>query len=136
MKEHAFQYLLDANIVSDLIRTPDGAIAKRIAKVGEALVCTSILVAAELRFGAAKRGSNQLSARVELVLSLLPVLAFDVGMDATYATIRLALETAGLPIGGNDLQIAAQARSLKLTLVTANIREFQRVPKLKVENWL
>ena len=136
MKQHAFQYLLDTNIVSDLIRTPDGAIAKRIAKVGEALVCTSIVVAAELRFGAAKRGSKLLSGRVELVLSLLPVIPFGVGMDATYATIRLALEAAGTPIGGNDLLIAAQARSRKLTLVTANVREFQRVPKLKVENWL
>jgi len=131
-----FTYLLDTNILSNLIRDPAGSIARRIAEKGEETVCTSIVVACELRFGAEKKQSASLQARVEELLTVLDVLALDVDTDVHYAEIRAQLEVAGTPIGPNDLLIAAHARSLDLTLVTANIREFSRVPGLSVENWL
>lgn len=136
MANAAYKYLLDTNAVSDLVRNPQGVVAKRIAKVGEAVVCTSIIVACELRYGAAKKGSERLSEQVELVLSVLPILALEQEVDRVYGEIRVALETSGTPIGGNDLLIAAQARSAALTIVTSNVKEFQRVPKLKVVYWL
>lgn len=130
------RYLLDTNILSDLIRNPAGRAAQAIRRVGEDMVCTSIVVAGELRYGAAKKGSATLTRRVEALLSEIPVLALDVPADAAYGAIRAGLEGAGLPIGGDDLLIAAQARTVGLTLVTANEREFRRVPGLSVENWL
>lgn len=129
-------YLLDTNILSDLVRHPQGAVAKRIAEVGEDAICTSIIVAAELRYGAVKRQSERLTQQLELILSRLPIQGFDTSMDEAYAAIRAHLERAGTPIGGNDLLIAAQARSLGLTVVTANLREFSRVPDLAIETWL
>lgn len=130
------QYLLDTNILSDLIRNPQGKAAKRIAKVGEDNVCTSIVVAAELRYGCARSGSRRLIEAVEELLSEIDILPFDVPADAAYGMIRAALEAAGKPIGGNDLLIAAHAQAIAATIVTANEGEFKRVRGLKVENWL
>ena len=131
-----FTYLLDTNILSSLIRDPFGRVSQRIAEKGERTVCTSIAVACELRFGAEKKQSATLQARVEELLSVIDVLALDVDTDAHYADIRAHVEAAGTPIGPNDLLIAAHARSLELILVSANVREFSRVPGLSVENWL
>ena len=130
------RYMLDTNILSDLVRQPQGQIAQHIAQVGEDVVCTSIIVAAELRFGAAKRASARLTQQVETILGVLPVLPFDAPADAAYADIRQHLAQAGQPIGPNDLLIAAHARSLGCILVTANTREFARVPDLPLVNWL
>ena len=130
------RYLLDTNIISDLIRNPQGKAAKRIARVGENNICTSILVAAELRYGCAKSGSARLLKAVEDLLSEIDVLPFDIPADARYAGIRAGLEAAGKPIGGNDLLIAAHAHATGATIVTANEAEFKRVRGLKVENWL
>jgi tRNA(fMet)-specific endonuclease VapC len=132
----AFRYLLDTNIVSDLIRNPTGVVHDRIARVGEQTVCVSIVVAAELRFGARKRNSAKLTERVEAILDSIVVIPFEAPADDHYATIRGFLESSGDPIGPNDLLIAAHARALDLTLVTANFTEFSRVPALRVENWL
>lgn len=129
-------YLLDTNILSDLIRHPQGAVADRIAEVGEANVATSIVVAAELRFGARKRDSAKLTAQVEAILSVLPVLALEAPADAAYARLRASLESRGQTIGGNDMLIAAHAIALDRTLVTANLREFGRIAELKAVNWL
>ena len=82
------RYLLDTNIVSDLLRNPGGRAARRLAVVGDAAVCTSIVVACELRYGAAKKGSPQLSERVEVLLGSLDVIAFDKDADRRYAEIR------------------------------------------------
>jgi len=129
-------YMLDTNVISDLIKNPAGKAAKRIAKVGEDTVCTSVIVAAELRYGSAKRGSERLHKAVEDVLSEMTVLPFDVPADAEYGGIRSELEAAGRPISGNDLLIAAHACAISATLVTANTEEFKRVQGLKVQNWL
>jgi len=130
------RYLLDTNILSDLIRNPAGRAARRLAVVGETTVCTSIVVACELRYGAAKKGSPQLSERVEVILESLEVLPLDKEADRRYAEIRSHLERLGKPIGPNDLLIAAHARALDLTLVTDNVEEFGRVPGLSTEAWL
>ena len=132
----AVSYLLDTNILSDLVRNPAGVVAQQIERVGEDRVCTSIIVAAELRYGGLKSGSEQLAKRVDLILSSLTILPVDLPSDREYAALRHALSSQGTPIGPNDLLIAAHARSLDLTVVTGNLREFQRVPGLKVENWL
>ncbi len=130
------RYLLDTNILSDLVRHPQGQIAREIARVGESAVCTSIIVAAELRFGAAKRRSERLTAQLEAILGALEVQAFDAPADVAYGRLRAELEAAGLPIGGNDMLIAAHALSTGSIIVTDNQREFERVPDLQIENWL
>ena len=129
-------YLLDTNIISDLIRNPSGAAAQRIEQLGAKGICTSIVVAAELRYGCAKKGSPRLLEKVDAVLRTIPVVALDLPADTDYGRIRAELEAAGQPIGGNDLLIAAHALALGLTLVTNNTREFARIRGLKVENWL
>lgn len=130
------RYLLDTNIVSDLVRNPQGRSAQRIRAVGETQVCTSIIVAAELRYGAAKKGSPRLTRQLEAVLAVLEVLPFEAPADVTYGELRARLEQAGLPIGGNDLLIAAQAVALDCAVVTDNEREFGRIEGLRSENWL
>lgn len=130
------RYLLDTNIVSDLVRNPQGGSARHVQRVGEAKVCTSIIVAAELRYGAAKKNSARLSTQLETVLGALEVLPFKAPEDAAYGAVRTKLERAGTPIGGNDMLIAAQALSLGYTIVTDNEKEFARVTDLRIENWL
>lgn len=130
------RYLLDTNIISDLIRNPGGKAAENLRRVGEDVVCTSIVVAAELRYGAAKKGSAKLLRRVEDFLADIEVLPLDVPVDAAYGRLRAELEAAGQPVGANDLLIAAHACTLGTTLVTANEREFGRIRGLAVENWL
>ena len=130
------RYMLDTNIISDLIRNPQGRAAKRIARVGENNICTSIIVAAELRYGCAKSGSERLLEAVEDLLGEIDVLPLDVPADAEYGGLRAELETAGKPIGENDLLIAAHAYAVGATIVTANTDEFKRIRGLKVENWL
>jgi tRNA(fMet)-specific endonuclease VapC len=130
------RFLLDTNIVSDLVRHPRGRIADRIAEVGEQHICTSIIVAAELRYGAAKKGSSRLTAQLEAVLAAVDVLALEAPADTVYGELRAQLERAGQSIGANDLLIAAHARALGHTVVTDNEREFSRIDDLRVENWL
>jgi tRNA(fMet)-specific endonuclease VapC len=130
------RYLLDTNVVSDLIRNPQGRVTEHIRRVGEAQVCTSIIVAAELRYGAAKKGAPRLTIQLEAVLGALDVLPFEAPADVAYGQIRTQLEQAGRPIGGNDLLIAAQTIALGHTIVSDNEREFARIDGLLRENWL
>ena len=129
-------YMLDTNIISDLARNPSGPVAKHIAEVGPETISVSIITAAELRYGCAKKGSPRLLAQIEAILDGVQILALDVPVDAEYGGIRAELEAAGQPIGPNDLLIAAHAYALDAILVTANVREFTRIRALKVENWL
>jgi len=129
-------YLLDTNIISDIIRNPAGLAARRIEQIDPKDICTSIVVAAELRYGCAKKGSARLLAKVQAALETIPVLPLDVPADSAYGAIRSALEAAGQTIGLNDLLIGAHAHALGLTLVTDNVRAFSRIPGLSVETWL
>ncbi|MES2723412.1 MAG: type II toxin-antitoxin system VapC family toxin [Pseudomonadota bacterium] len=130
------RHLLDTNILSDLVRNPQGRIAKQITEIGEDAVCTSVIVAAELRFGAAKKGSARLTAQLETVLGALEILPFEAPADVAYGQLRAQLEAEGTPIGGNDMLIAAHALASGCSVVTDNEREFGRVNGLTVLNWL
>jgi tRNA(fMet)-specific endonuclease VapC len=129
-------YLLDTNILSHLVRQPQGPVAARIAEVGEANVLTSVIVACELRYGAAKRGSRRLTRQVEAILGALTIRPLESDVERVYAAIRVALEKKGTPIGAHDMLIAAHARTIDAVCVTDNVAEFNRIPALKVENWL
>lgn len=130
------RYLLDTNVVSDLVRNPGGHVTRHIREIGGKNVCTSIIVAAELRYGAIKKGSPRLTTQLETVLRTLEVLPFEAPADVVYGQLRAHLEQSGSPIGANDLLIAAQAVALGTTIVTDNEREFARIDGLSCENWL
>ena len=130
------QYLLDTDIVSALVKKPAGPLADRFARLDPDSFCTSIVVAAELRYGACRKDSAKLTQQVEAVLEGIDILPIETPVDRHYGEIRAALARIGQPIGQNDLFIAAHARALDLILVTGNVGEFSRVPGLRVENWL
>ncbi|MFH0727176.1 MAG: PIN domain-containing protein [Pseudomonadota bacterium] len=98
--------------------------------------CTSIIVSAEIHFGLRKKASEKLSQQAAQILSVIDILPLEPPVDEHYGAIRTDLNQMGMPIGWNDLFIAAHARALNLILVTDNIREFYRVLGLRVENWL
>jgi tRNA(fMet)-specific endonuclease VapC len=129
-------YMLDTNIISDMVRNPQGKVAQAIAERSADRFCASIITAAELRYGCAKKGSARLEAQVNAILGSLPVYPLDGPADAAYGHIRNTLEAAGTPIGPNDLIIAAHALAIGAVLVTANLNEFARVPGLTLENWV
>ena len=93
-------------------------------------------MAAELRYGCAREGSERLLKSVEDLLAEIDVLPFESPADVEYGNIRSELENAGKPIGANDFLIAAHAAAVNATIVTANVDEFKRVRDLKVENRL
>lgn len=119
-----------------LVRHPRGRITDHIARVGEEHVGTSIIVAAELRYGAAKEASARLSTQLETILAALEAIPFEAPADTLYGRLRAGLERAGHVIGPNDLLIAAQALALGCIVVTDNQQEFSRVDGLRLKNWL
>ncbi len=127
-------YLPDTNALSAYMRGDDAPFVKRMQEAfGE--LCLSVIVLAEREFGVAK-GSNAL-ARIRLaeLAQALPVEPFTREDSIRYAAIRHDLEARGAGIGPLDTLIAAQAQRLGATVITRNVREFGRVPGLKVENW-
>lgn len=130
------RYLLDTNILSDVIKNPQGIAARRISGMDRDDLCTSIIVAAEMRYGVAKKNSTVLAERVDLLLQAINVVPLDIDADRYYGRIRLDLEQQGKIIGANDLLIAAHALALDAVLVTDNTREFERIDGLKIKNWL
>ena len=129
--------MLDTNTVSALIRSPQlRSVRERLVGFGTDRVCISIISSAEISYGFAKRPSDKLRRNLDLLLETLPVVPFEAPADAEYGALRGHLAAIGRPIGPNDLFIAAHALALDLTLITANIGEFSRVPNLRVENWL
>lgn len=130
------RYLLDASIVSDLVRHPQGRAAAKIAELGEDAVATSIIVAAELRYGAGARCSGRLLSQLETILGALEVLPIEAPVDASYASARTALESGGGTMGANALLLAAQAMALDMVVATADTRAFSEVAALRVENWM
>ena len=129
-------WLLDTNTISALFHDPFGPVAVKLDAADQGDICTSIVVACELRFGAEKRGSAKLTTWVEATLNDLDVQPLGTDADRLYARLRVELERKGTPISGNDMLIAAHALALDATLVTANTREFARIVGLKLENWL
>jgi tRNA(fMet)-specific endonuclease VapC len=126
---------LDTNICSYVLRRRPVAMVERFAGLEKSQVWLSAIVAAELRFGAAKLASAQFSAAVEAWLAGFDVRPWPVEATRHYADIRASLERSGQPIGGMDLLIAAHAMAEDSVLVTNNAREFLRVPGLAVQEW-
>jgi tRNA(fMet)-specific endonuclease VapC len=129
-------YLFDTNVISDLIRNPRGKVGDRIAALEDGALQTSIIVAAELRYSVAKKGSERLTKLVEAVLADFEVLPWEAPADIHYAAVRDSLSRSGRPLGDMDMLIAAHALALDVVLVTDNEGEFSRVPGLEIENWL
>ena len=128
------RYLLDTNAVIAILNDPAGPVARRLRALSPEDVAVSAIVMHELYFGAFK------SARRERNLALVDALRFQVlpldTEDARHAgDLRATLAAQGTPIGAYDLLIAGQARARGLVLVTRNLREFERVPALRTENW-
>jgi tRNA(fMet)-specific endonuclease VapC len=126
--------MLDTNMVSDLLKFPAGAVARRIG-AADAAISISIIVAAELRYGAAKRASARLSAPVDSLLAVIDIEPLATPADTIYGRLRADLERGGEPMSANDLLIAAHALALDRTLVSHDAA-FARVPDLKLEDWL
>jgi len=118
------------------MHAPHGRLAQRVARAGEANVFTSVIVAAELRYGALRKGSPRLVAELDGILNEFEVKGLEPPVASHYGDLRSALEIAGTPIGANDMFLAAHALALDATLVSDNEREFSRVEGLKLENWL
>lgn len=132
----AKRYMLDTNIVSDMVRDPQGRVFRKVVELDGEALCVSIITAAELRYGCAKKGSPRLLAQVEAILEGLEVIPLEVPADTEYGGLRAELEAEGKTIGPNDLLIGAHALTVGATLVTANEGEFRRIRGLEVENWL
>lgn len=126
---------LDTNICSYILRRHPQGMIERFAALDREQLWLSAIVAAELRFGAAKLGAPRFQAAVEAWLAGFDVRPWPVEATAQYAQVRAALERAGKPIGGMDLMIAAHALAEDSVLITNNAREFHRVPGLAVEEW-
>lgn len=130
-------YLLDTNIISDLMYDPRaGRASKRARLVPERDLVTSTVVVGELHFGVERKRSEKLRRQMLAIIATLEVLPITEHCAEHYGKIRAHLTERGTPIGPNDLWIASQARAEDCVLVTDNEVEFQRVPGLVVENWL
>jgi tRNA(fMet)-specific endonuclease VapC len=119
------RYLLDTNIISDLMRNPSGKVGMRVAEIDRKKIFTSILAIGEVRYGIEKRGSKKHAAE-----------PWKAPADRHYATIRLTIEAMGLPVGQLDMLLGAQALASGAVFVTANEKHFRHMPGLMVENWL
>ena len=130
------RYLLDTNILSELLRHPTGRIRRKLDSAPEGSIYTSMLVACEMLFGAKRAGRATLQTDVKRVLASLPVSDVPATAATHYANVAVSLERAGLGIGIFDTMIAAHALADGATVVTANEKHFRRVEGLAVENWM
>lgn len=129
-------WMLDTDMCSYILREHTPAVLERLNAVAREDVSISAVVAAELRFGAARVKSKKLAATIEGWLALFELAAWDDAAAHSYARVRAALEAKGKPIGNLDLLIAAHVLSRGAVLVTNNIRHFSQVPGLRLANWL
>ncbi|MBF0287256.1 MAG: type II toxin-antitoxin system VapC family toxin [SAR324 cluster bacterium] len=130
-------YMLDTNICIYIIKRRPSEVLSKFEKIKQGQICISIVTYAELKFGVEKSSSKQMNQNiVEEFVARLKVDLWDVEAANHYAKIRYYLEHQGTPIRNMDMMIAAHARSQGCRLVTNNLREFERVPDLKLENWI
>lgn len=130
------RFLLDTNILIYIRQKRPQEVLRRFTRLQSGEAALSVVTYGELLYGV-ERAESKAAARATLdeVVSLIPVLPLPVDAGQTYGRIRAFLSLKGQVIGNNDLWIAAHAVAADLTLVTNNLREFSRVPGLKVENW-
>ena len=130
-------YMLDTNICIFLINNKHPEIARKITDIPSEKICVSTITQAELEFGVAKSRKPAKNAQaLAKFLSVIRVLDFDTRAAEVYGEIRVDLERRGETIGYMDMLIAAHAKSSGYTIVTNNIREFDRIDGLQVENWV
>lgn len=133
-------YLLDTDILSNLLRrAPSTALVTKLASIPPEQQFTSSITLGELVYGAYRlqeRAGALLQRLDETLLPNLPILPFDASAARRYGEVRAELERRGTPMGDADLRIASIALTRDLAVVTANVRHFQKVPGLAVENWL
>ena len=130
-------YLLDTNILIDILRRPNSPALRHLIRLEPQEVAISTISLAELEYGVHKSSDPARNAqRLIEACTPLTVLPFDNEAAEMYGKVRAQLETKGTPIGPMDTLIAAHALALNATLVTNNAREFKRVKNLRVENWL
>ncbi|GGK48229.1 ribonuclease VapC [Salinarimonas ramus] len=127
--------MLDTNICIHIRRSRDPRVLARFQQLSVGSAVMSVITFGELRLYVEKAVSDVQEARLTKLIALVPALPLGPDVAIAYGRIRADLERRGAMIGGNDLWIAAHALSLGLTLVTANVREFERVPDLVVEDW-
>ena len=133
----SLRFLLDTNICIYIAKQRPPSVAKRFAKLAAGSVGMSLITFGELRYGAEKSHQRmQALDTLSRLEELIPVITPDDAVGERYGALRAHLERAGTPIGNNDLWIAAHALSLGVTLISNNTREFERVPKLKLHNWV
>jgi tRNA(fMet)-specific endonuclease VapC len=130
------KYLLDTNIISDVVRHPQGFAATRLKEIDPEALHTSVIVCSELRYGCRKVGAKRLEADYAAFLESLRIEDWCAPLDSLYADVRNEVERTGRSIGAMDLLIATQAIALDAVLVTGNERAFSYIPGLKTENWL
>lgn len=131
------KYLLDTNICIDIAKLHPPEVLIKFESLRTDDVAMSLITYGELHFGAEKsQQTEQVHAKLKRLAELINILPLSTSVANYYGTIRLTLEKAGIPIGANDLWIAAHALAENLMLVSNNLREFQRVPGLAVENWV
>lgn len=132
-------YMLDTNIVSDMMRNPQGPAARRALALNrtdpEAQIQISVIVDCELLFGLKRKPNPQLNAAYERTTSNLTISALEPAVASVYASLRATLASGGIGLDANDALIAAHALALEATFVSAD-NAFTRVPHLKLENWL
>lgn len=130
------RYLLDTNICIYIARQRPPAVAQRFARLAPGEVGMSLITYGELFYGAEKsQRSAEAMAKLQGFVELIPVLEPCAKTGEAHGQVRAQLERQGTPIGNNDLWIAAHALALGVTLVSNNMREFERVPGLALENW-
>lgn len=131
------QYLLDTNICIYIAKNKPPEVYAHFANLDVGQVGMSIITFGELWYGAQKSQQSERSIQKLLDLTrLIPVVNLNTDTARYFGTVRSELEKQGKPIGNNDLWIAAHALEANLILVTNNTREFERVPNLKLENWV
>jgi tRNA(fMet)-specific endonuclease VapC len=131
------RYLLDTNICSYILKNRPFSVKQKFDEVGAEHLCISSVVLAELYYGAARHPKSVIIRKeIDDFVSRLLVVAWDEQAANHYGAIRAALEKAGSPVGAMDMLIAAHARSMGATLVTNNLREFERISGLAVQNWV
>ncbi len=129
--------MLDANICIYIIKKQPKSVLEKFTQISIGSAIMSMVTSAELEYGALKSNNSTKALTIlEELKHYIPVLSMDEKVAKHYANIRADLAKKGTPIGNNDLWIAAHARSLDITLVSNNIKEFERVISLQTENWV
>lgn len=131
------KYLLDTDTCSFIMRQSSSALLERFSRIDDNEAAMSVITQGEMQAGLARKPlATQLRARFGKLNLAIPTLDLPASAASQYASIRAHLAQIGSMIGANDLWIAAHALAADMTLVTNNIREFERVPGLRIENWL